>query len=197
MIYTLAKIVFGFYIHVFNRIKIVGKENIAPEGSLIVYGNHQSIMDIFCLNLAFGSRRIVFMAKNSLFKIPVLKNIVKAYGAFPVDRSRADITAIKNALRVLKEGKTLGIFPEGTRIGSVEESDAKGGIAMIAEKTKTTLQPVRIIYKRKLMIFNSMTVIIGKSFSFSDVVLPEDVQDKHKAAGKILMDKVYGLEVCR
>lgn len=193
--YTLAKIVLGFYIYVFNRIKIFGKENIAPEGSLIVYGNHQSIMDIFCLNLAFGSRKIIFMAKNSLFKIPVIKNVVKAYGAFPVDRSRADITAIKNALRVLKDGKTLGIFPEGTRIASEEESDAKGGIAMIAEKTKAALQPVRIIYKRKLMIFNSMTVIIGKSFSLDDIEIPADAEDTRKAAGKILMDKVYYLKV--
>ena len=188
--YTLAKIVLGFY-----KIKIVGKENIAPDGSLIVYGNHQSIMDIFCLNLAFGSRKIIFMAKNSLFKIPIIKNVVKAYGAFPVDRSRADISAIKNALRVLKEGKTLGIFPEGTRISSEEESDAKGGIAMIAEKTKATLQPVRIIYKRKLMIFNSMTVIIGKSFSYGDIEIPAEAEDPRKAAGKILMEKVYDLKV--
>ena len=192
--YTFAKIVLGFYIYVFNRIKIIGKENIAPEGALIVYGNHQSIMDIFCLNLAFGSRKIIFMAKNSLFKIPVIKSVVKAYGAFPVDRSKADLSAIKNALRVLKEGKTLGIFPEGTRIASEEDSDAKGGIAMIAEKTKATLQPVRIIYKRKKMIFNSMTVIIGKSFSYSDIVIPEDEEDPRKAGGKILMDKVYELK---
>ncbi len=193
--YTLAKIVLGFYIYVFNKIKIIGKENISPEGALIVYGNHQSIMDIFCLNLAFGSRKIIFMAKNSLFKIPIIKNVVKAYGAFPVDRSRADLSAIKNALRVLKEGKTLGIFPEGTRIGSEEESDAKGGIAMIAEKTKATLQPVRIIYKRKKMIFNSMTVIIGKSFSYSDIDIPADAEDPRKLGGKILMDKVYELQV--
>ena len=193
--YILAKIVLGFYIHVFNRIKIIGKENIAPEGALIVYGNHQSIMDIFCLNLAFGSRKIIFMAKNSLFKIPIIKSVVKAYGAFPVDRSRADLSAIKNALRVLKDGKTLGIFPEGTRIASEEDSDAKGVIAMIAEKTKATLQPVRIIYKRKLMICNSMTVIIGKSFSYSDIEVPADAEDPRKAAGKILMNKVYDLNV--
>ncbi len=192
--YTLAKIVLGFYIYVFNRIKIIGKENIAPDGALIVYGNHQSMMDIFCLNLAFGSRKIVFMAKDSLFKIPVIKSVVKAYGAFPVDRSKADLSAIKNALRVLKEGKTLGIFPEGTRINSEDDSDAKGGIAMIAEKTKATLQPVRIIYKRKLMIFNSMTVIIGKSFSYSDIEIPADADDPRKVGGKILMDKVYELK---
>ena len=192
--YTLAKIVLGFYIHVFNKIKILGKENIAPEGSLIIYGNHQSIMDIFCLNLAFGSKKIIFMAKNSLFKIPIIKSVVKAYGAFPVDRSRADLSAIKNALRVLKEGKTLGIFPEGTRISSEDESDAKGGVAMIAEKTKATLQPVRIIYKRKFMLFNSMTVIIGKSFSYSDIEIPADTEDPRKVAGKILMDKVYDLK---
>ena len=192
--YTLAKIVLGFYIYVFNRIKIIGRENIAPDGALIVYGNHQSIMDIFCLNLAFGNRKIIFMAKDSLFKIPVIKSVVKAYGAFPVDRSRADLTAIKNALRVLKEGKTLGIFPEGTRISSENESDAKGGIAMIAEKTKATLQPVRIIYKRKKMIFNSMTVIIGKSFSFSDIEIPENAEDPRKEGGRILMEKVYELK---
>ncbi|MBQ2915490.1 MAG: 1-acyl-sn-glycerol-3-phosphate acyltransferase [Clostridia bacterium] len=192
--YTFAKIVLGFYIYVFNRIKIIGKENIAPDGALIVYGNHQSIMDIFCLNLAFGNRKIIFMAKNSLFKIPIIKSVVKAYGAFPVDRSRADLSAIKNALRVLKEGKTLGIFPEGTRIASESDSDAKGGIAMIAEKTKATLQPVRIIYKRKKMIFNSMTVIIGKSFSYSDIEIPENAEDPRKAAGKILMEKVYELK---
>lgn len=192
--YTLAKIVFGFYLYVFNRFKVIGKENIAGPGALIVYGNHQSMMDIFCLNLAFGKRKIVFMAKDSLFKIPVLKSIVKAYGAFPVNRGKTDITAIKNALRTLKEGRTLGIFPEGTRIKDISESDAKGGIALIADKTKATLQPVRIIYKRRLMLFNSMTVIIGESFSYSDIEIPEDAADKHKAAGKFLMDKVYGLK---
>lgn len=193
--YIFAKIVMGFYLYVFNRINIIGKENISSDDSLIVYGNHQSVMDIFCLNLAFGKRKIIFMAKDSLFKNPILKKIVTSYGAFPVNRSRVDISAVKNALRVLKNGKTLGIFPEGTRIESQESSDAKGGIAMIAEKTKATLQPVRIVYKRKTMIFNSITVVIGKSFSYADIDVPEGEGDKHKAAGKILMDKVYGMKL--
>lgn len=67
--YIFAKIVMGFYLYVFNRINIIGKENISSDDSLIVYGNHQSVMDIFCLNLAFGKRKIIFMAKDSLLSL--------------------------------------------------------------------------------------------------------------------------------
>lgn len=193
MIYALAKIIFGFYFNVFNRFKVIGKENIYSSSPLIIYGNHQSMADIFCLNLAFGRRRIVFMAKESLFRVPVIKHVVKAYGAFPVNREKTDITAVKNALKVLRSGGTLGIFPEGTRVKDINESDAKGGIAMLAEKTGAELQPVRIIYKRRFMLFNSIKVVIGKSFSSDNVGISADGTDRYKAAGKALMERVYGL----
>lgn len=190
MIYRFAKGLFFLYFKIFNRVKFIGKENILKDGALIVYANHYSDTDIFILTVAFD-RQIKFMAKKSLFEIPVVKHFVKAYGAFPVDRDGNDISAVRNALKILKNGEVLGIFPEGTRVRNEAESDPKGGFAMIAYKTKTPMQPVRIKYKRKLMLFNKIDVIIGEPITWDNFKIEDTSSDGYGKASSELMKKVY------
>ncbi len=138
------------------------------------------------------------MGKASLFKVPVVRFFAKKYGAFPVDREKADLSAIKNSLKTLKSKNILGIFPEGTRVKNGLTKDGrppeiKAGFVMIAMKSKATMLPVRIDYKRMFFLFNSIKVYIGKPFTideeFKDGVKPEEMSK----AGELLMNKVYSL----
>ncbi len=190
--YNFARIVFWLYLHLFNRYKVVGKENIVWDGPTIVYGNHSSDFDIFLLTVTFR-RHIYFMAKKSLFETPVIKWFVKAYKAFPVDRDKNDLAAIKTALRLLKDGKQVGIFPEGTRVLDEQDSNAKGGVAMFAYKTGATLVPVRMKYKRRLNLFNRYDVIIGKPIRPEELGIVQGTSDEYKAVGTKLMEHVYEL----
>lgn len=192
MVYRFAKGLFWLYFKLFNRVTFSGKENIVRNGPLIVYANHYSDMDIFLLTVAFD-RQIKFMAKKSLFETPVVKHFVKAYGAFPVDRDKNDIFAIKTALQILKNGEILGIFPEGTRVRDIEKSEPKGGFAMIAYKTKTQMQPVHVKYKRKFMIFNNIKVIIGKPITWDNYNIEDVSSEGYVNAGRNLMQRVYSL----
>ena len=95
-------------------VKIEGLENIPAFGPAIVLPNHCSFLDSVILGI-YSKRVIWFMAKNSEFKDPFLKHLLPLAGAFPVRRYTTDISAVRNAVRVVQEGHVLGIFPEGER----------------------------------------------------------------------------------
>ena len=195
--YKFARFVFTIYCHLFNRFRVYGRENEPIEGPVIVYANHQSMFDIIALNLAI-KRHINFMAKASLFKVPIIKSVVKLYGAFPVDREKADLSAIKNALKTLKSERILGIYPEVTRVKIVLTKDGKApeikpGFVMIAQKSKATMLPVRIYYKRLFFLFNDIRVYIGKPFLIEDEFEGGVPSEDMAKAGDMLMQKVYNL----
>jgi len=95
-------------------VKIEGLENIPDFGPAIVLPNHCSFMDSVILG-TFSRRVICFMAKNSEMRKPIMKYLLTRAGAFPVRRYTTDISAVRNAVRVVQEGHVLGIFPEGER----------------------------------------------------------------------------------
>jgi 1-acyl-sn-glycerol-3-phosphate acyltransferase len=84
------------------------------------------------------------MAKEELFQVPVLKQAITLYGAYPVKRGSADRSAIREALKQLEQGWAVGIFLEGTRTADGRIPNPKIGAAMIAAKAEATLLPVSI-----------------------------------------------------
>ena len=123
--------------------KVEGTENVPPEGGLVVAANHRSYLDPPLLGTWFP-RTIHYMAKQELFKIPVLGWIIDHVHAFPVDREKADLAAVRRALKILNAGGVVGIFPEGTRnlTGDVQ---AKGGAVLLAATAKVPLVPVALV----------------------------------------------------
>lgn len=151
------------YLKVAFRFKVNGE--IPKEGAYIICANHTSFYD----PLVIGSicrRKVSFMAKAELFKIFGLGFLIKHLGAFPVDRNKADLKAIKTALSVLKKEEALMMFPEGTRVKAGESADAKSGMIMLAHKAGASILPIGINSNYKL--FSKLTVNIGEPVSFEE-----------------------------
>lgn len=165
--YGFTRGVAKFYCCFLNRLEIIGSENIPESGPFILFAPHYSQYDIMVI-MAAMSRRVFFLAKNSLFKIPLVRHFIKGCGCIPVNRDGKDAGSIMQSVEVLNEGNVLGIFPEGTRVRGKKVSNPKGGIVKIAQIADTLMLPFDIIYGRKWLFFTKITVNIGKPISLSE-----------------------------
>ncbi len=174
----------GPFFRLLYRIKVTGKENI-PESPVVVCANHTALWDPIFLCLAFGiKQKWAFMAKMELFKIPVLSWILKKVDAIPVNRGSTDISTLRTAISSLTSGRSLMIFPEGTRTdGETDASAAKTGAAMIACRAKVDMLPVFVSTKKH--IFGKVNVIIGKP-------IKAEAEGSGNAKYKALVENVFG-----
>ncbi|WP_424766093.1 lysophospholipid acyltransferase family protein [Paenibacillus sp. sgz302251] len=147
------------------RLEARGTENIPTEGAVILASNHISNFDPPTVGIKV-KRKVHFMAKEELFKVPVFGSLIRAFGAFPVKRGGVSKDAIKSAITMLKDGNMLGIFPEGTR--NNQSGAAKKGAAMIAVRSGAVIVPVAIIGRYKP--FSKMTVCYGKPIDLSAII---------------------------
>lgn len=124
-------------------VRVSGTKNVPLDGGLVVAANHRSYLDPPLLGTWFP-RTVHFMAKQELFKIFILGRLIRAVHSFPVDRDRADVASIRQALRILKGGEVVGIFPEGTR--NLEgEARARGGAVLLAATAHCPIVPVALV----------------------------------------------------
>lgn len=130
-------------LHIYLRGRIYGAENVPQEGPLVVASNHASDFDPPLVSNCVR-RPVAFMAKEELFRIPILKQAIQLYGAYPVDRASADRSAIRSALSYLESGWATGIFLSGTRTADGRINQPKLGGALIAAKAKAPLLPVSL-----------------------------------------------------
>lgn len=166
-VYSFAYHAAKLYARIFYRVSFIGTENEPTEGSYIAFSNHTSYTDpVFT---ACGlKRRVSFMAKASLKKNPFLRWVFKSCGVFTVNRGESDMQAMRVAVDVIRQGKNLAIYPQGTRQPGVDPSPslAQPGIGLIAKKTEPLLLPITICYgntkKQKPTIFHKVKVYIGK-----------------------------------
>lgn len=159
MLYNIVKgIVRIFLVFVF-RLKRRGVENIPKEGGVILAFNHRSYWDPVVAAVT-SNRTLHFMAKAELFKNPAFGGLIKKLGAFPVSRGKNDIGAIKAAMKILRNGEAMLIFPEGRRIKDGRKVKAKAGVACIAQMARVPVIPVNISGDYKWM--HKITVTYGE-----------------------------------
>lgn len=177
MIYAVVKVILRVLFTVILRMRVEGTENIPKEGPLVIASNHLSLLDPPVIGTA-ATRKVHFMAKQELF-VPILGDIYKILGAFPVRRGGADRAAIKHGIEILQSSQVLAIFPEGTRSKTGKLGKAEPGALMMASKAMATIVPCCVIgtdFQRQGRIWPKVTVRFGKPMYFpADAVVNKEL----------------------
>jgi len=147
MIFRFLQRLLRIFIAIFYRVRVFGLNNFPKEGALILCANHTFVKDLIFIGSA-APRKIFWMAKAELFKIPLFGPLIKALGAFPVNRGARDRDSVKVVYNVLRSGAPLGIFPEGTRVKDAKERPPfRRGFVSFAANTGAAILPVSLNYK--------------------------------------------------
>ncbi|HHW35961.1 MAG TPA: 1-acyl-sn-glycerol-3-phosphate acyltransferase [Bacillales bacterium] len=165
-LYKFGKALCSIYLKLQYKIEVVGIENIPKDGGVLLCSNHISNNDPPLVGVTCP-RDISFMAKEELFRMPVIKTIMNGIRAFPVKRGMSDRNALKAGLSLLKEGNVLGLFPEGTRSKTGELGTGLAGAGFFALRSNAAVVPCAVIgpYKR----FGKMKVVYGKPIDFEPI----------------------------
>ncbi|MFC0214880.1 lysophospholipid acyltransferase family protein [Paenibacillus chartarius] len=163
MLYRIGRVVCDVFFTTFFRLHAVGVDNIPKSGPVMLCSNHISNLDPPLLGTRVP-RQVHFMAKAELFHVPILSALIRNLGAFPVKRGGVSKESIRGAINLLKEGKVMCVFPEGTRNNL--SAVGKKGAASIALKAGAVVVPIAIVGKYRL--FRRMTVVYGKPLDLSE-----------------------------
>lgn len=181
--YGFVRILICVITSILFRIRVIGRENI-PTGHFVLIANHYKFWDPVILGRVFR-RELHFMAKKELFQIPVLGALLRSMNAFPVDRDANDLGAIRHSVSLTKDGKSLVIFPEGTRVKEKKRSNFKEGAALVATLVDAPLLPVTI--EGKYRLFGKMRVTIHRPIELDTFPIDLDRKELRKA----ILDQAY------
>lgn len=148
------------------RIRIVGKEHIPTDGGVLICANHINVLDPPVVGIT-SPRPVSFMAKEELFKMPILKKLLPNLNAFPVKRGMSDREALRKGLSQLKEGHVVGLFPEGTRSKDGEIGKGLAGAGFFALRSDAAVVPCAIIGPYKLT--KRLKVVYGKPINMAEL----------------------------
>ena len=158
----------------FTRWRVRGKENIPSQGPLLIVVNHLNVADPPIIGVSVN-RKMMFLAKEELFRPGLSGYIVRNYGAFPVHRGGMNREAMRKSEQLLTQGMALIMFPEGRRSQKAQLESAFSGAALIAARNGVPILPIGIVGTEKIKGITwwlhrpQITVNIGSPFYLSPV----------------------------
>jgi 1-acyl-sn-glycerol-3-phosphate acyltransferase len=163
------------------RLRVDGREHVPAAGGLVVAANHTSNLDPWPLGVALAPRQLHFMAKSELWK-PGLRTLLAAVGSFPVRRGEGDVEAFETAVRIVREGGVMAMFPEGTRrtkgVRKKHEARPHTGTARIALAAGVPLVPAAIRGMDRLSRLGPLRVAFAPAVPVGDL----EAADSYAAA---------------
>lgn len=140
LFYFIVYWVVRVYFKIFYRLKIYGLKNY-KKGAAIIAANHVSFLDPPAVSISCPEE-VHFLAKASLFKIPILSQIIRQLNTHPVAKDAGDIATFHKLLDLLKKEKKIILFPEGSRSLDGNLTEIERGISFLTLKAKCRIQPV-------------------------------------------------------
>ena len=189
--YELAYIVLYPFLHLFYRPDVHGIENI-PEGKAVFCCNHSSNADPLLIMITAGYHHTLYaLAKIEISRWPFIGWFLKKAGMIFVDRGKADIGAIKAAMKYLKQDQQILIFPEGTRVSEEESAAAKGGAAMLSVRMSAPIVPIYLESRKKL--FHRTKIVYGKPFQ-PEVAGRKGTAEEYQKIADETLRRIYELK---
>lgn len=142
-VYSLGKFLTGIVLKL-GGLKIIGKENIPEDQKIIVIANHTSFGDVPAIVQPFDYQ-LTFVAKEGFAKNPFTRRLFSAAGVTFLNSAESDLTAMRRVMEVLKDGRSVCIFPEGARFFDQNVREFKAGAAYIAYRTGARILPVGLL----------------------------------------------------
>ena len=179
MFYDVTCFFIGIFARLFFPLRIIGSENIPEEGGVIIAANHLSYLDIPLLGYSINKtrrRHADFMAKKELFAIPVIGFLFQKLSIFPIDREKVDRAGLREAVKRLRSGRMVAIYPEGTRSRDGRLHAGKLGVGMIVRMSGKKVVPAAIQGTDKalppgrwLAKPTPVTIKFGRPLDFCDI----------------------------
>lgn len=172
------------------RFRPQGLENIPEDGPFIIAANHIHALDPLIVAIIVP-QHVSFMAKEEVMHSRLLGWLVKQVGSFPVKRGKADIQAIRQALKVLATGHVLGIFPEGTRSRTGEMQAAFEGTALLAARAEVPIVPVALHGQYRLG--GILRVNVGKLVRIPSAIAGKPTAEERAQGTEMIMQRIADL----
>ena len=191
VLYRVGQAVCRPIMKVFYRYKFINNNSIPHEGAYIIASNHMSFSDPVLLGLG-QRRRLFFMAKQELFKNKFFAGLIRALGAFPVERGAGDGKAIKTGEDLIKEGNVMTIFIEGGRTKTGEFMRPRSGCALVAQQMQVPVIPACItITGNPKYRFAKRVIHFGEPLTPEQLGLTHDGDRRQlKNATNMIMDEI-------
>ncbi len=141
-LYWSVRAVTWLFFKLYVRLESYGSEHVPRTGGCILTPNHASFLDPPIVGCGLPHRVVHFMARDSLFKAPVLGWWYRKIGTISIDRTKGDLAALRSAISGLRSGKVVCLFPEGTRTLDGELQEPKGGVGFLIAKANVPVVPV-------------------------------------------------------
>lgn len=201
MLYKISQFFARVLFKIYFRSRVIGRENIPNEGVCIFVANHTSFIDPLLI-CSVVPRCIHYITYAFFYYHPAIHWYCKRVYCIPIKKEGNDISALKQALRLLKKGELLGIFPEGERSESGKLSKGQPGVALIALKSRVPIVPIGISGAYEAFPRGSkfpkprpVTVTFGKPFFLDEYIEPGDKKSVNGQlyATEVIMAKIAEL----
>jgi 1-acyl-sn-glycerol-3-phosphate acyltransferase len=181
--------------------KAVHRERIIEEGGAILAMNHQSYLDPPLAGICC-QREIYFLARKTLLQWPLLGPLFPKLNVIPVDQERADMSALKSVIKLVRGGNCTVVFPEGSRTLDGELQPAQPGLGLIIAKTLAPVVPMRIFGAReafprggKPRPFRPITIVIGEPMRFTEADLQGSGRELYQKLSERVMDRIAAIQL--
>ena len=189
-LYAFGKVLLMPFYKLLYRFKVKNKNAIPAEGGVILASNHMSFADPVLLGLS-SKRRLFFMAKSELFRNKFGAAVIRALGAFPVERGAGDGKALKTGEDILREGNVMTIFLEGTRTKTGELLRPRSGCALVAQQMQLPVVPCCITKRHFSHMFSKTIIHFGDPLTPEELGLtPDSGRRELRGATNMIMDEI-------
>ncbi|WP_447975341.1 lysophospholipid acyltransferase family protein [Nitrospira sp. Kam-Ns4a] len=199
VLYGLLWVLFNVLGRLFFRYRVVGREHIPRRGGVLIAANHASYLDIPLLGCGIP-RRVAFLGRQDLFPIPGVRETLRWLGWIPIRQDRLDREGFGQAIRLIKAGKVVVIFPEGMRSPDGRLRPGKPGIGVIVAETGCPVVPAYIAGTHEALPVGArwikchpVRITYGKPLDFTADAARGTGKEFYRHVGRVVVERIAEL----